>query len=50
MILSSLSACAGNTGGSFCTIGEPIYASDKDTEETLEQIDRHNAAYEEICP
>lgn len=60
LVLTSvfLIGCATSTGGSFCAIAEPIFASEGgietrgniyDTSETLRQIDSHNAAYESLC-
>ena len=45
-----LNACTTNINGDFCLIYEPIYADyEADTPETIRQIDRNNAVYEEIC-
>lgn len=39
-----------NTAGSFCLIYEPVFADyEHDTPETIEQIDRNNVVFEEIC-
>lgn len=48
-ILSGVSSCATNTGGSDCIVFSPIYFSDDDTEETITQVLDHNAAWESIC-
>lgn len=45
-----LSACTTNINGDFCLIYEPIYADyEQDTPETIKQIDRNNAVYDEMC-
>ena len=45
-----LSACTTNINGDFCLIYEPIYADyEHDTPETIIQIDRNNAVYDEMC-
>jgi len=45
-----LSACTTNINGDFCLIYEPIYADyEQDTPETIIQIDRNNAVYDEMC-
>lgn len=41
--------CATRTGGSFCDVYEPVYPDyQKDTPETLRQIDRNNVVYD-LC-
>jgi len=51
VILLIVSGCGINTRGisSFCEIYEPVYTSAQDTEETRAQVDRNNAAYEDVC-
>ena len=51
LILTSASGCVGSTAtDSFCLIAVPIYGdSEKDTPETMEQIDSHNAVGVELC-
>lgn len=50
LILIGLSGCMINTSGDFCLIYEPIYADyEKDTPETIRQIDRNNVVYDELC-
>lgn len=50
LILIGLSGCMINTNGDFCLIYEPIYADyEKDTPETIRQIDRNNVVYDELC-
>lgn len=45
MLLSN--GCATNTGGDFCAVYEPVFPDyEKDTPETLRQIDRNNIVYE----
>jgi len=45
-----LSACTTNINGDFCLIYEPIYADyEQDTPETIIQIDKNNAVYDEMC-
>lgn len=47
----SLNGCASYGGTEFfCQLPElPIRASSRDTEETLEQVDRLNAVWLEVC-
>ena len=49
VILLIVASCARSTKGDFCLIYEPFYTSDFDTEETREQADAMNAAYDELC-
>jgi hypothetical protein len=50
-MLGMLSACAENRSvSSFCSLSEPIFASEQDTEETIEQVVRHNALIFALCP
>ena len=50
LALLSVTACAKNIPvNSFCAIYEPVFSSVLDTEETLKQIDKNNAAYDEVC-
>ncbi len=50
LTLLSLTACTKNIGGDFCLIYEPVYADyEKDTPETIKQIDRNNVVFEELC-
>jgi hypothetical protein len=45
-----LSGCGGNTAvHDFCLIYEPIYAAERDTPQTLKQIDEINGKYECLC-
>ena len=49
-ILVSLSACTPSTGGSFCDIYEPVFPDyERDTAETIRQVDRNNVVFER-CP
>jgi hypothetical protein len=34
---------------SYCLIAEPIFFSDADSEETIKQVLRENAKYDELC-
>ena len=34
---------------SYCLIAEPVFFSDVDSEETIRQITRENAKYDELC-
>jgi hypothetical protein len=49
----SLTGCATSTSApqsDFCLIYEPVYVDrQNDTPETLQQVDRNNAAYEAVC-
>lgn len=46
-ILMLLNACTPNINGSFCDIYEPVYPDyERDTPETIRQIDRNNVVYE----
>ena len=50
MSLSVLSACTTNINGDFCLLYEPVYADyEKDTSETIKQIDRNNVVYDDLC-
>lgn len=52
LILVSVTGCLSSTvpSDSFCLISEPIYADpDKDTVETMRQVDEHNAVGVELC-
>jgi hypothetical protein len=45
-----LSGCGGSTAvHDFCLIYEPIYAAERDTPQTLKQIDEINGKYECLC-
>lgn len=49
-ILLLLSGCTPSISGSFCDIYEPVYPDyERDTPETIRQIDRNNVVYER-CP
>ena len=49
-LMTELSACTTNINGDFCLIYEPIYADyEQDTAETIIQIDKNNAVYDEMC-
>lgn len=49
--LSGLSGCTTNIADlEFCQIYEPIFADyDHDTQETIDQIDRNNLVYDDLC-
>lgn len=49
-ILSVLSGCTTNINGDFCLIYEPVYMDyEKDTPETIRQVDRNNVVYDDLC-
>ena len=49
-ILLSLSACGTNTAvNSYCTLAFPIWHGEGDSEETLRQVDQHNATFDAVC-
>ena len=49
-IASALTACTTNISGDFCLIYEPVYPDYvNDTPETINQIDRNNVVYDELC-
>ena len=49
-IASALTACTTNINGDFCLIYEPVYPDYvNDTPETINQIDRNNVVYDELC-
>ena len=49
-LMIELNACTTNINGDFCLIYEPIYADyEQDTPETIIQIDKNNAVYDEMC-
>lgn len=49
-ILLGLSGCTTNINGDFCLIYEPVYMDyDRDTPETIRQVDRNNAVYDDLC-
>lgn len=46
-----MSACASSRYVTdYCAVAVPIYASEDDTEATIEQIVEHNAVLFELCP
>lgn len=49
--LSGLNACTKSIADvEFCQVYEPIFADyDNDTPETIEQIDRNNLVYDDLC-
>lgn len=50
LIASALTACTTNISGDFCLIYEPVYPDYlNDTPETINQIDRNNVVYDELC-
>lgn len=53
-LTSLTSGCGMMTGtvgiDSACTIFPPIQWSTQDTDETIRQVKRHNAGYDEVCP
>lgn len=49
-IILLLSSCTTVIDGDFCTIYAPVYADyEKDTPETIRQIDMNNVVYDEFC-
>ena len=49
-ILMLLSGCAINTSGDFCDIYQPVYADyERDTTETLRQIEFNNVVFDKDC-
>tara|TARA_Y100000310_G_scaffold67277_1_gene62601 strand:- start:35247 stop:35393 length:147 start_codon:yes stop_codon:yes gene_type:complete len=45
-----LAGCATSIAvDSYCLIAEPVFFSDADSEETVRQITRENAKYDELC-
>lgn len=50
LILSALNGCTTSINGDFCLLYEPIFADyEKDTQETIRQVDRNNIVYDELC-
>ena len=50
LILLTLSGCTTNINGDFCLLYEPVYADyERDTPETIRQIDRNNVVYDDLC-
>ena len=49
LILVLQSGCARVSGGEYCLLYLPVYASTKDTEETRRQIDMNNVVWQELC-
>lgn len=49
--LSGLNGCTKNIADlEFCQIYEPIFADyNHDTQETIDQIDRNNLVYDDLC-
>ena len=44
------SACTTDISGDFCLIYEPVYMDyERDTPETVRQVDRNNAVYFVMC-
>lgn len=49
-ILLLSSGCTTLTGGGFCDLYQPIYADyDRDTAQTIRQIDANNIVYDRLC-
>ena len=49
-MLIVLSGCTTNINGDYCLLYEPIYADyEADTAETIQQIDRNNVIYDDLC-
>lgn len=50
-ILVALAACASDSRAvsDFCLIYEPVYVSDSDSAETVDQVMRNNAAWNALC-
>lgn len=49
-ILLLLNGCATNTSGDFCDIYQPVYADyERDTPETLRQIEQNNVVFDKAC-
>lgn len=49
-MLIALNACTTNISGDFCLIYEPVYMDyERDTSETIRQVDRNNVVYEDLC-
>ena len=47
LILTELNACTTSMSGDFCLLYEPVYADyEKDTPETIKQIDKNNIIYD----
>ncbi len=50
MTLTVLNGCTTNINGDFCLIYEPVYMDyDRDTPETIRQVDRNNVVYDDLC-
>ena len=50
VLVLMLVSCATSTAvDSYCLIAEPIFFSDADSEETIKQVLRENAKYDELC-
>lgn len=50
MTLNVLSGCTTNINGDFCLIYESVYMDyEKDTPETIRQVDRNNVVYDDLC-
>ncbi len=52
VILAILSGCAGSSSvptNSYCLIYEPVFTHEDDTEVTVMQVTRNNAAWLAIC-
>lgn len=50
VLVLMLVSCATSTAvDSYCLVAKPIYFADTDTEETIRQILRENAKYDELC-
>lgn len=45
-----IKVCCVKLSGDFCLLYEPVYADyEKDTPETIKQIDKNNIIYDELC-
>ncbi|MFI3241773.1 MAG: hypothetical protein R3Y43_04325 [Alphaproteobacteria bacterium] len=50
LILTALTNCTTSIKGDFCLIYEPVYMDyENDTKETINQVDRNNVVYDELC-
>ena len=49
LVLMLVSCATSTVVDSYCLVAKPIYFADTDTEETIRQILRENAKYDELC-
>ena len=49
LVTMLVSSCAVTTGGSYCSLYEPVFTDDETPEHVQRQIDRNNVAHCVLC-